>query len=62
MIPSALCWLALHISLPLHQTEVLSFSKNAEQKGAPKQHGKTTGQGINRVRDTKIAGASLPPY
>jgi hypothetical protein len=43
MIPSTQCWLALHVSLPLHHTEVLSFSKNVEQKGAPKQHGKTAG-------------------
>jgi hypothetical protein len=42
MIPSTLCWLAPNVSLPpaSHRNQL---SKNAEQKGAPKQHGITTG-------------------
>jgi len=41
MIPSTLCWLALHVSLP-RITPKSQISKNTEQKGAPKQHGTTT--------------------
>jgi hypothetical protein len=43
MIPSALCWLALQVYLPLHHTEVPALEKRRNKKGAPKQHGKTTG-------------------
>jgi hypothetical protein len=41
MIPSTLCWLALHVSLA-RITPKSQISKNTEQKGAPKQHGTTT--------------------